>query len=156
MLATAKHFAGDGLTSYGTGEGDYTVDQGIDEVSHGEFARLALAPYRPAVRKHHVGAVMPSFSSVDWTEDGLGNPVKMHANQELITGVLKGQLGFDGLVISDWRGIRQIPGTYRDQVEDLGQRGRSTCSWSPTAATRRVGRTSSRPSPSWWGPVRSR
>ena len=36
---------------------------------------------------------MPSFSSVDWTEDGLGNPVKMHANKELITDVLKGEHG---------------------------------------------------------------
>ena len=88
MLATAKHFAGDGLTAFGTGEGDYTIDQGIDQVSRREFDRLALAPYRPAIRKHHVGSVMPSFSSVDWTEDGLGNPVKMHANQELITDVV--------------------------------------------------------------------
>ena len=40
----------------------------------------------------------------------------MHANKELITDVLKGQLGFDGLVISDWRAIRQIPGDYREQV----------------------------------------
>ena len=30
VLATAKHYAGDGLTTYGTPEGDYTVDQGID------------------------------------------------------------------------------------------------------------------------------
>ena len=30
--------------------------------------RLALAPYVPAVRRHHVGAVMPSYSDVDWTE----------------------------------------------------------------------------------------
>ena len=117
VLATAKHFAGDGLTSFGTGEGDYTIDQGIDEVSRREFARLALAPYIPAVREHHVGSVMPSFSSVDWTDDGLGNPVKMHAHRELITGVLKGALGFDGFVISDWRAIRQLPGDYADQVE---------------------------------------
>ena len=68
------------------------------------------------MNKHHVGSVMPSFSSVDWTEDGLGNPIKMHANKELITDVLKGELGFDGLVISDWRAIRQIPGDYREQV----------------------------------------
>ena len=40
----------------------------------------------------------------------------MHANKELITDVLKGELGFDGLVISDWRAIRQIPGDYREQV----------------------------------------
>ena len=43
---------------------------------------------------------MPSFSSVDWTEDGVGNPIKMHAHQELITDVLKGQIDFDGFVIS--------------------------------------------------------
>jgi beta-glucosidase len=117
VLATAKHFAGDGLTAFGTGEGDYTIDQGIDQVSRREFDRLALAPYRPAIRKHHVGSVMPSFSSVDWTDDGLGNPVKMHASAELITDVLKGEMGFDGFVISDWRAIRQIPGSYAHQVE---------------------------------------
>lgn len=116
VLASAKHFAGDGLTAYGTGEGDYTVDQGINQVSRPEFDELALAPYVPAVRKHDVGSIMPSFSSVDWTEDGLGNPVKMHANTELITGWLKEQQGFDGIVISDWRAIRQLPGTYADQV----------------------------------------
>jgi beta-glucosidase len=116
VLATAKHFAGDGLTAWDTGEGDYTLDQGIDRVSRREFDRLALAPYWPAVRQHHVGSVMPSFSSVDWTEDGLGNPVKMHANHELLTDVLKGEMGFDGFVISDWQAIRQIPGTYAEQV----------------------------------------
>src|SRR4051812_32383563 len=57
VLASAKHFAGDGLTTYGTPTGDYTVDQGVDQVSREEFARLALAPYVPAVRKHHVGSV---------------------------------------------------------------------------------------------------
>ena len=30
--------------------------------------------------------------------------MKMHANEELITDVLKGDMGFDGLVISDWQG----------------------------------------------------
>ena len=117
VLATAKHYAGDGLTAYGTGEGDYTVDQGIDQVSRAEFEKLALSPYPSAIRRHHVGSVMPSFSSVDWTEDGLGNPVKMHASKELVTDVLKGRLGFDGLVISDWRAIRQIPGDYTTQVK---------------------------------------
>ncbi|CAM3609654.1 glycoside hydrolase family 3 protein [Nocardioides zeicaulis] len=119
VLASAKHFAGDGLTTYdesAAGTGAYPIDQGVTQVDHETFDELALAPYWPAVRKYDVGSVMPSFSSVDWTEDGLGNPTKMHANAELITGVLKGELRFDGIVISDWRAIRQLPGTYRDQV----------------------------------------
>jgi beta-glucosidase len=119
VLATAKHYAGDGLTTYDAskaGTGAYPIDQGVDQVDRATFARLALAPYWPAVRRHHVGSVMPSFSSVDWTEDGLGNPIKMHANKQLITGVLKGAMHFHGLVISDWQGIRQIPGDYRTQV----------------------------------------
>ncbi|GAA4367411.1 glycoside hydrolase family 3 protein [Nocardioides caricicola] len=117
VLASAKHFAGDGLTAWDTGEGDYTVDQGISQVSREEFEKLALSPYVPAVKEHHVGSIMPSFSSVDWTEDGLGNPVKMHASEELITGWLKGEQEFEGFVISDWRAIRQIPGTYAEKVE---------------------------------------
>ncbi|SDK85970.1 beta-glucosidase [Nocardioides sp. YR527] len=116
VLATAKHFAGDGFTTFGTGEGDYTIDQGITQASRAEFDKLALSPYVTAIKKHDVGSVMPSFSSVDWTEDGLGNPLKMHAHKELVTGWLKEKQGFDGLVISDWRGIHQIPGTYAEQV----------------------------------------
>jgi len=109
VLATVKHYAGDGDTEYGTGSGDYTIDQGSTVTSRSDFARIDLAPYVTAVRRHRAGTVMPSFSSVDWTEDGVGNPVKMHASKELITGVLKGGIGFDGFVISDWEGIHQIP-----------------------------------------------
>src|SRR5689334_19484868 len=74
VLATAKHFAGDGLTTYGTGSnsqktGTYPIDQGVDQVDHATFARLALAPYVPAVHRYDVGTVMPSYSDVDWTED---------------------------------------------------------------------------------------
>ena len=116
VLATVKHFAGDGDTEYGTGSGDYTVDQGVTVTNRQDFNRIDLAPYWPAVRVAKAGSAMPSFSSVDWTEDGLGNPIKMHQNGELITGVLKGKLGLDGFVISDWEGIHQLPGDYPNQV----------------------------------------
>ncbi len=118
VMATAKHFAGDGLTTYGTGSnmhttGNYPIDQGVDEVNHATFNRLALAPYVPAVRTHDVGAVMPSYSDVDWTEDGLGNRINMHGNRALITGWLKDKMGFGGIVISDYNGIDHIhPETY--------------------------------------------
>jgi len=66
-----------------------------------------------------VGSVMPSYSDVDWTGDGIGNPVNMHGNKQLITGWLKEQQGFDGFVISDYEGIHHIqPGvaSYATQV----------------------------------------
>jgi beta-glucosidase len=116
VLATAKHFAGDGDTTYGTGSGDYKIDQGIAITNRRDFWDKALRQYLPAVRKHHVGSVMPSYSSVDWTGDGTGNPIKMHADKQLITGVLKKQMGFEGFVISDYNAIEQIPGNYAHQV----------------------------------------
>jgi len=124
VLATAKHFAGDGDTTYGSGRtsagansSDYPIDQGITQQSRAHVNRIDLAPYLPAVRQHHVGSVMPSYSSVDFTDDGLGNPVKMHAEKELIQGWLKDKVGFDGFVISDYNGIDQIPlPTYADKV----------------------------------------
>jgi beta-glucosidase len=120
VLATAKHYAGDGDTEYDQTIADanqgrpwweqrYPIDQGVVVTDRARFNRIDLSPYLPAVRRHDVGSVMPSFSSVDWTEDGLGNPIKMHANRELITDVLKGRIGFDGFLISDWEGIHQIP-----------------------------------------------
>jgi beta-glucosidase len=108
VLATAKHYAGDGDTKYGTATGDYKIDQGIAVASHRDFWDVALRQYVPAVQTHHVGSVMPSYSSVDWTDDNAG-PLKMHAHRELITDVLKGQMKFPGFVISDWEGIHQIP-----------------------------------------------
>ncbi len=116
VLATTKHYAGDGDTRYGTGTGDYTIDQGITVTNRADFARIDLAPYVAAVRKHHTGSIMPSYSSVDWTEDGVGNPINMHANRELIQSVLKDKIGFDGFVISDYNGIDHIPGDFATQV----------------------------------------
>ncbi|MGW5684874.1 glycoside hydrolase family 3 N-terminal domain-containing protein [Nonomuraea sp. NPDC003754] len=108
VLATAKHYVGDGGTAYGSSTtADYTIDQGVYTGDRAELEAVHLGPFAEAVRRG-VGSVMPSFSSVGAT--------KMHAHQELITGVLKGQLGFKGFVVSDWQAIDQIPG---DQASDV-------------------------------------
>ncbi|MGP4029306.1 glycoside hydrolase family 3 protein [Actinomadura sp. 3N407] len=117
VLATAKHYAGDGDTVFGSSTtGDYTIDQGVTVTDRRTFAKVNVAPYVTAVKRHDVGSIMPSFSSVDWKEDGVGNPVKMHAHKELLTDVLKNKIGFDGFLISDWAAIQQIPGDYATQV----------------------------------------
>jgi beta-glucosidase len=94
VLATAKHYVGDG----GTTGGD---DQGNTELDEAALRSVHLAPFTEAVRSG-VGSVMISYSS--W------NGVKMHANKYLITDVLKGELGFSGFVVSDWAAIDQLDG----------------------------------------------
>ncbi len=94
ILATAKHYVGDGGTTGGK-------DQGNTELSEADLRAIHLAPFKAAVQRG-VGSVMVSYSS--W------NGVKMHGNKYLITDVLKGELGFSGFVVTDWAGIDQLDG----------------------------------------------
>ncbi|QFZ74095.1 glycosyl hydrolase [Streptomyces fagopyri] len=115
VLATAKHFVGDGGTEYGSSTtGSYTIDQGVTKVTRQQLEAVHLAPYQTAVDRG-IGTVMPSYSSLDILGDGQG-PVKMHARADMINGVLKGRMGFDGFVISDWNAIDQLPGDYASHV----------------------------------------
>jgi beta-glucosidase len=94
VLATAKHYLGDGGTTGG-------VDQGDTALSEAELREIHLPPYEEAVRRG-VGAVMVSFSS--WNGD------KLHGHEYLVTDLLKGELGFEGFVVSDWAGVDQLDG----------------------------------------------
>ncbi|MEU6952820.1 glycoside hydrolase family 3 N-terminal domain-containing protein [Streptomyces sp. NPDC045714] len=115
VLGSAKHFVGDGGTAYGSSTtGSYTVDQGVTEVTRDELEAVHLSPFEESVGRG-VGTVMPSYSSLDILGDDKG-PVKMHANAEMINGVLKNRMGFEGFVISDWQAIDQIPGDYASDV----------------------------------------
>jgi beta-glucosidase len=101
VLACAKHFLADGGTTDG-------IDQGNSVGDDARMRKLFLAPYVSAV-KAGAGSIMVSYSS--W------NGLKMHANKDLLTGVLKGELGFKGFLISDWAAIDQITNDYKTAVE---------------------------------------
>jgi beta-glucosidase len=94
VLATAKHFIGDGGTANGRDTGNTRVDEAELRDIHG-------AGYPPAL-KAGVQTVMASFSS--W------NGMKMHGNHSLLTGVLKERMGFDGFVVGDWNAHGKLPG----------------------------------------------
>ncbi|THV27329.1 glycoside hydrolase family 3 protein [Glycomyces paridis] len=112
VLATAKHYVGDGGTGYGTSTTDsYQLDQGVVAIGEEELRAIHLAPFQAAVDAG-VGSVMASFSSVDLGE----GPLKTHADEYLLTDVLKGELGFEGFVISDWQGVDQISSDYAEAV----------------------------------------
>jgi beta-glucosidase len=117
VLATAKHFVGDGGTTYGSSTtGSYTIDQGVTKVTQAQLDALFLEPFKEAVQKHDVGSVMPSYSSLQIIGKDSA-PIKMHARGDMITGVLKQQYGFSGFVISDWQGINQIGPDYETDVK---------------------------------------
>ena len=94
VIATAKHFFGDGGTDQGVDQGEVTGDIQALKAIH-------AAPY-PAAIDAGVEAVMASFNSI--------NGRKMHGNEALLTGVLRDELGFDGLVVGDWNGHGQVAG----------------------------------------------
>ncbi|MFF5441831.1 glycoside hydrolase family 3 N-terminal domain-containing protein [Streptomyces achromogenes] len=115
VLASAKHFAADGGTAYGSSTtGSYTIDQGVTTVTRKQLEDIHLAPFQEAVDRG-VGTVMPSYSSLDITGDGKG-VVKMHARGDMINGVLKDRMGFDGFVISDYNALDQLPGDLPTRV----------------------------------------
>ena len=117
VLATAKHFVGDGGTAYGSSTaGSYTVDQGVTTVTQAQLDTLFLDPFKQAVQNHGVGSVMPSYSSLKIVGKDSA-PIKMHARGDMINGVLKQQYGFKGFVISDWQGINQIGPDYETDVK---------------------------------------
>jgi beta-glucosidase len=101
VLACAKHYLGDGGTTGG-------IDQGNTVCDEATLRRTYLPGYVAAVEAG-VGSVMVSYSS--W------NGVKMHAQKRLLTDVLKGELGFKGVLVSDWGGVDQISNDYKQAVE---------------------------------------
>ncbi|NNK31041.1 MAG: glycosyl hydrolase family 3 [Flavobacteriaceae bacterium] len=87
VLATAKHFIGDGSANFGLEGGEVTLSQE-------ELTVRLLPPYRTAIESG-VGAIMASFNTMEG--------VPMHANTHMIQEVLKNEMGFEGIMVSDWK-----------------------------------------------------
>ena len=100
VLACAKHWVGDGGTEAG-------VDQGDTVAGEPELRRVHVAPYEEALGAGAL-TVMASLSS--W------NGEKCHAHRHLIQGVLKGEMGFGGFVLSDWNGVDPLADDYAEAV----------------------------------------
>lgn len=100
-IASVKHFLGDGGTDGGK-------DQGLTIVAQRDLVRTHGQGYYGALA---AGAqtVMVSYNS--WKDPVTGiEHGKMHGNRMLLTDALKNRMGFDGLLVSDWNAIEQIPG----------------------------------------------
>lgn len=88
VAATVKHFIADGATDGGIEGGNATMTDAVMRETY-------LPPYAASVDQG-VAAVMVGFNSY--------NGINMHQHRHLVTDVLKGELGFDGVVVTDWNG----------------------------------------------------
>jgi beta-glucosidase len=116
VLACAKHFVGDGGTVYGTGtvglEGQpgktHPLDQGDTRLTEEELKRLHMQGYLTTIAAG-AGSIMPSYNT--W------NGERCSGSKRLLTEVLKGELKFEGFLISDYNAIDALPGDYRADIK---------------------------------------
>ncbi|MFL1475595.1 glycoside hydrolase family 3 N-terminal domain-containing protein [Pseudomonas grimontii] len=92
MLATAKHFV-----TYGAAEGGR--DYNVADVSERTLREVYLPPFQAAVAAG-VDGIMPSFNELAG--------VPLHSNTALLTGVLRNQWRFGGLIVSDFNAIWEL------------------------------------------------
>lgn len=108
LLATPKHWVGDGGTIWGSSTtGNYQIDRGETFGDEDYLRRIHIAPYLPIF---DLGAMNVMISYSSW--DG----IKLHGHDYLINGVLKDELGYSGFIVSDWQAIDEIPGDYYSDV----------------------------------------
>ena len=112
MLATPKHFIGDGATVWGSSTQNILdtpcrLDQGDMTLDEAAVRQLLLPPYVAALDAGAL-SVMASFNS--WQGE------KVHGRADLLTGLLKDELGFRGFVVSDWGGCDQIESSYQTAI----------------------------------------
>ncbi len=115
IITCAKHYVADGEVQFGTGDSGYLLDQGNVNINQKELYDYYISVYKEAVTAG-VKSIMVSYSSI--------NNEKNHANKYLIQDTLKDEIGFTGLVISDFEGIHQLDGdTVYTKVVDAVNAG---------------------------------
>ncbi|HEV8444711.1 MAG TPA: glycoside hydrolase family 3 N-terminal domain-containing protein [Steroidobacteraceae bacterium] len=93
VFATLKHMTGHGQPESGTNVGPANISERI-------LREVFFPPFIQAVKRAHAQAVMPSYNEIDG--------IPSHANRWLLGDVLRGEMGFDGVVVSDYWGILDL------------------------------------------------
>lgn len=107
VAATAKHFIG-----YAMGEGGMNISAA--HIGPRELREVYAKPFEAAIRMAGLEGVMNAYHVID------GKPVI--ANKEIFDDLLRGELGFSGLTISDYGSIEKLDNVYH-VVEDATEAG---------------------------------
>lgn len=98
LIATAKHFVAHGSPEGGRNTAPVSVGTR-------ELRNVYLYPFEVAVKRANVLAIMPAYHEIDG--------IPLHANHKLLTKVLRQEWGFNGLVVSDYMGIKMLNTVYK-------------------------------------------
>ena len=98
VIATGKHLVGHGLAEGG-------LNQAPVHLGPREMRDEQLFPFEAAVRAAGIASVMPAYCDVDG--------VPCHVSHELLTGILREEWGFDGIVSSDYTGLQMVSTQHR-------------------------------------------
>ncbi len=93
VIATLKHLAGHGEPTGGLN----TAPAPIGERS---LREIFLPPFEAAVKVAHARSVMASYNEIDG--------IPSHSNVDLLQNILRGEWGFDGVVVSDYFAIAEL------------------------------------------------
>ncbi len=93
VIATGKHFA-----VHGQPEGGSNVGPG--NYSERVIREYFLKPFEAAVREANLQSIMASYNEIDG--------IPSHGNRYLLDNILRQEWGFNGIVVSDYFGIRQL------------------------------------------------
>lgn len=100
IIPTVKHYVGDGATNFG-------IDQGDSTITEAEIRNVHLVPYVDAIEMG-VPFIMVSYHSI--------NGEKLHGYDYYLNNILKEELGFEGVLLSDYNAINQLPGDFKTQL----------------------------------------
>jgi beta-glucosidase len=98
IVATTKHFAGHGLPEGG-------LNCAPSHIPPRLFREVYLYPFEKAVKEAGVLSVMNAYHEIDGIPCG--------ASEELLTGILRDEWGFDGVVVSDYFAIAQLNSIHK-------------------------------------------
>jgi len=104
VFATLKHMTGHGQPESGTNVGPANISERI-------LREVFFPPFRAAVERGNAQAVMPSYNEIDG--------VPSHANRWLLQDVLRGEMGFKGVVVSDYFAIKELMDVHHTTTDPL-------------------------------------
>jgi beta-glucosidase len=93
VFATLKHMTGHGQPESGTNVGPASISERV-------LREVFFPPFEQAVKRTNVMNVMASYNEIDG--------VPSHANGWLLNEVLRGEWGYEGNVVSDYWGVRDL------------------------------------------------